>query len=127
MAGPLLTPTTAPGFAPTGMLDGPPPNPMLAGPQQIPGAMGAGGPSTPSRQLPPEVLQGMNQSCQTILDMINSMASMVPDLAPSLALAQRGIQDFLSKVTLAGGGPAPGMNAGTSMPNGLPPSPSPSS
>ena len=126
MPGPFQSPTTPPGFAPTGLLDGPPPNPMLAGPQQIPGSMGAG-PTGTSRQLPPEVLQGLMQAGNTVSDIVDSMASMVPDLAPELALAKQGIQQFLAKVLLAGGGPSSQAQAGTPMPNGIPPSPSPSS
>lgn len=126
MPGQFTSPTTPPGFAPTGMLDGPPPNPMIAGPQQLPGAMGAG-PTGTSRQLPPEVLQGLLQAGNTVMDIVNSMASMVPDLAGELALVQSGMQQFLSKVNLAGGGPTTQAQAGTPMPNGIPPSPSPSS
>lgn len=121
--GPFQTPSApVAGFAPGGALDGPPPNPMIAGPQQIPNTLQPGG----SRQLAPEVLQGLMQTGATIDEMINSMASMVPDLAQDLALAQDGIKRFLSKVLLAGGGPSTAAQAGTPMPNGIPPSPSPS-
>ena len=115
-------PTAPPaaGFSPTGMLDGPPPNPMIAGPQQLPGAMAG------SRSLPPEVLQGALQSVTTILQMLDSMASMFPDLAGDLAFAKTGLTRFQSNVTLAGGGPTTAAQAGTPMPNGIPPSPSPS-
>lgn len=126
MPGPFTSPSTPAGFAPTGLLDGPPPNPMIAGPQQLPSSMGAG-PTGTSRQLPPEVLQGLMQAGNTVSDILDSMASMVPDLAPDLALAKDGIKRFLSKVLLAGGGPTTQAQAGTSMPNGIPPSPSPSS
>lgn len=126
MPGPFTSPSTPAGFAPTGLLDGPPANPMLAGPQQLPGTMGAG-PAGTSRQLPPEVLQGLMQAGNTVSDIVDSMASMVPDLAPDLALAKDGIKRFLAKVLLAGGGPTMQAQAGTSMPNGIPPSPSPSS
>ena len=126
MAGPFQSPTTPPGFAPTGLLDGPPPNPMIAGPQQLPGAMGAG-PTGTSRQLPPEVLQGALQAGNTVSEILDSLAQMFPDLSPELAMAKQGVTSFLSKVTLAGGGPTSQAQAGTPMPNGLPPSPSPSS
>ncbi len=127
MPGAFQSPTTPPGFAPTGLLDGPPPNPMLAGPQQLPGMMGASPSSPTSRQLPPETLQGLTQTMNTVLDIINSTASMVPDLAGTLAVATTAIQQFMSQVTLAGGGPTSQAQAGTPMPNGIPPSPSPSS
>lgn len=124
--GPFPSPMTSPGYAPTGMLDGPPPNPMIAGPQQLPGAMGGGGLGAPARQLPPEVLQGLMQTGNTIAETLDSMASMVPDLAADLVLAKTGIQQFLAKVLTAGGGPTTQAQAGTPMPNGIPPSPSPS-
>ncbi len=127
MPGAFTSPTTPPGFAPTGLLDGPPPNPMLAGPQQIPGSMGASPGAPTSRQLPPEVLQGLMQAGNTVSDIVDSMASMVPDLAPELAMAKQGVQQFLAKVLLAGGGPTSQAQAGTPMPNGIMPSPSPSS
>ncbi len=98
---------------------------MIAGPQQLPGALG-GGLGATSRQLPPEVLQGLMQSGNTIAEMIDSMAGMVPDLAPDLAFAKEGITRFLAKVLTAGGGPTTQAQAGTPMPNGIPPSPSPS-
>lgn len=79
-----------------------------------------------SRQLPPETLQGLTQTMNTVLDIINSTASMVPDLAGTLAIATSAIQQFLSQVNLAGGGPTTQAQAGTPMPNGIPPSPSPS-
>lgn len=125
MPGPFQSPTTPPGFAPTGLLDGPPPNPMIAGPQQLPGSasLSRGG----TQQLPPEVLQGMTQAASTVSETLDSMASMFPDGAPELALAKDGIKRFLAKVTLAGGGSGTAAQAGTPMPNGLPPSPSPSS
>ncbi len=125
MAFPTSMPSAVAGSAPSGMLDAPPPNPMLSGPLQTPGALGGGG-GAPSRTLPPETLQGLMQAGSTIDGMLDSMASMVPDLAPDLAFAKEGIKRFLSKVLLAGGGPATASTAGTSMPNGLPPSPSPS-
>lgn len=112
------------GYAPSGMLDGPPPNPMLAGPQQLPGALGAGSPV--SRQLPAETLQGLQDTTNTIDQMLNAMASMVPDLAADLAFVQDGLKRFQSKLLVAGGGPTTTAQAGTPMPNGLPPSPSPS-
>lgn len=121
MAGPFRPAAPAvSGFSPTGTLDGPPPNPMIAGPEQLPGALGG------SRSLPPEVLQGALQSVTTILQMIDSLASMFPDLSGDLAFAKTGLTRFQSGVTLAGGGPTTAAQAGTPMPNGIPPSPSPS-
>ena len=126
MPGPFVPPGPAVGgFNPTGALDGPPPNPMIAGPQQLPGQMGAGG-APGSRSLPPEVLQGALQSVTTMLEMMDSLASMFPDLAPHLAFAKDGLTKFQAQITLAGGGPTTAAQAGTPMPNGLPASPSPS-
>ena len=128
MAGPFpASPAAASfGYAPQGMLDGPPPNPMIPGPQQLPGAMGAGVGAPTSRQLAPEVLQGLQDTANTIDEMLNAMASMVPDLATDLAFVQDGLKKFQSKLLVAGGGPSTTAQAGTPMPNGLPPSPSPS-
>jgi hypothetical protein len=118
-------PAAAPGFSPTGMLDAPPANPMIPGPVQAPDTMG--GPGRPmSKQLAPEVLQGITQAVNTINGMLDSLAGMVPDLAPDLAFAKNGLAQFQSKVLLAGGGSPTAAQAGTPMPNGLPPSPSPS-
>ena len=115
-------PAATPGFANSGMLDAPPPNPMIQGPVQAPNQMGA----APSRQLAPEVLQGITQAINTINGMLDSLAGMTPDLAPDLAFAKNGLAQYQSKVLLAGGGPTTAAQAGTPMPNGLPPSPSPS-
>jgi hypothetical protein len=122
----MMPPSAMPGAPPSGLLDGPPPNPMLAGPLQMPGAMGGGMGAPASRSLPPEQLMGLMQAGKTISEMIDSMASMVPDLAPDLAFAKEGLQRFLAKVLLAGGGPTTSAQAGIPMPNGLPTSPSPS-
>lgn len=108
----------------SGLLDQPPPSPAVPSLMQGMGGGGAGIPA--SRQLPPDVLMGLMQTGNTMSQMFDSMASMVPDLAPDVAFAKDALQRVLSKLLLAGGGPTSTAAAGTPFPNGLPANPSPS-
>jgi hypothetical protein len=92
------------------ILDGPPPSPVnpsftdIMGPQAQP----AGGPPI-SRQLPPEVLMGLLKAGETTSQMIDDMATMVPDIAPDLAGAKDLLLRALAKLTQQVGGNVPAL------------------
>lgn len=108
-------------------LDGPPPSPAMppGGGQMQPGAPQPPMPSfaqmaqpltagTPGRATSPEVAMGIMQTAETIYGILDSMASIAPDLANDFALQKDLLQKTMAKLLVNGGTPgragAPGMN-----------------
>lgn len=124
---------TAPG-AGQEQLDGPPPSPVMA---QTPGQMTPGQPmggmqqmpsfsqmaqpltaGTPGRAVSPEIATGMMQAAQTIYGMLDSFASMVPDLANDMALQKDLLQRSMAKLfETSGQNGVPG-STGVNFPGG---------
>lgn len=111
-------------------LDGPPPSPAMpqGGPQLSPGQqpqmpdlsqlaqpLTAG---TPGRAVAPEIAMGILQSAQTIASMFDSMASIVPDLAPDFALQKDLLQRTLAKLVTNAGTVAGAGSTGLNFPGG---------
>ena len=121
---------TAPG-AGQEQLDGPPPSPVMAnapGGGLQPGAqqpmptfaqmsqpLTAG---TPGRATSPEVLMGIMQSAETIYGMLDSMASITPDLANDFALQKDLLQRTMAKLVMKSGQPSAPTSPGTNFPGG---------
>jgi len=102
-------------------LDGPPPSPTPMAPPPEGGGFAAGGlaPSMiPADQLPPEVLQGVMQSAQTIGQLLDSFAQVTPDKAAQLALIKDLLQRYLAEITVAGAGPISPTAPGPAFPGG---------
>ena len=110
------------------VLDGPPPSPAM--PMEMPQAgQSAPMPSmgemsrpltagTPGRAVAPEIVQGVLQSGETISGMLDSMASIFPDLALDFSLVQDTLQRALAKIVVQGG-PRQGAGAtGMNFPGG---------
>lgn len=112
-------------------LDGPPPSPAMAQAQPpSPGQpMGPSVPSfaqmsqpltagTPGRAVSPEIAMGIMQASETIYGMLDSMASVIPDLANDFALQKDLLQRTMGKL-LTNGGQAASPNApGLNFPGG---------
>lgn len=111
-------------------LDGPPPSPAMAqaSPTLTPGAaaplptfaemaqpLTAG---TPGRATTPEVIVGVMQSAETIFGMLDSMASIIPDLAAEFALQKDLLQRTMGKLLVKGGQPAGATSPGMNFPGG---------
>lgn len=111
-------------------LDGPPPSP--AGPP--PGGMTPGmGPApmpsfeqmaqpltagTPGRAVSPEIQVGMMQSATTIYGILDSFASIAPDLAADFALQKDLLQRTMAKLMVNGGSPGMPSSTGLNFPGG---------
>ena len=116
--------------APGQVLNGPPPSPVMSQAQPpVPGGQPAPMPSfaemaqpltagTPGRAVSPEIAMGIMQSAQTMYGMLDSIASIVPDLANDMALQKDLLQRSMGKL-LVNGGPsgAPG-SPGVNFPGG---------
>lgn len=75
-------------------------------------------PTTPSDQLPPEILQAVMQSSQKIGSMFDSFAQVMPDLAANWGALKDQMQAVLAKAVQAG---APAMSptaSGQQFPGG---------
>lgn len=127
--------TSSPGPGGTsGVLDGPPPNPVTSGaapPQpgmtgqtmagQVPQFQDMAKPMTagsPGRAISPEIAVGIMQSAETISSIYDSIASMVPDLAADMALQKDLLQRAMAKLFLntgQGGNPS---SLGSNFPGG---------
>lgn len=125
---------TAPGVGQEA-LDGPPPSPVMA---QAGGGMPGGGlvpggapqmPSfgemsqpltagTPGRATSPEVAMGIMQGAETIYGMLDSMASIAPDLATDFALQKDLLQRTMAKLFVKSGQPASAASPGMNFPGG---------
>lgn len=118
---------TAPG-AGQEALDAPPPSPVMAqaGSGQLqPGQPPAPMPSfaqmsqpltagTPGRATSPEIAMGIMQAAETMYGMLDSMASIAPDLANDFALQKDLLQRTMGKLLVTSGANgragAPGLN-----------------
>lgn len=117
------------GGAGSQILDGPPPSPVMAqAPMPTPGMqppvpsfgemaapMTAG---TPGRALSPDIVMGMLQSAASIYGMLDSMASIAPDLANDFALQKDLLQRTLGKLVVNGGTAAAPGSVGLNFPGG---------
>lgn len=105
------------------MLDGPPPSPAFEGsgstgePTPAPGQPGPLGQLVPpigAGQLPPQVLTGILQAGQQMVQAIDSFSQVTPDLAPDWEAVKQSLLNAMAKVLQAGAGPtsstAPGSN-----------------
>lgn len=113
----LPAPGTTPGFS---QLDGPPPSPALA--QGVnPGMPPMGSmvpPVTQAGGLPPEVLSGILEAGQTMIETLDSFSQVAPDLATDFAQAKAALMQALAKVAQAGGGPTRPDVTGPGFPGG---------
>lgn len=118
---------TSPGAS---QLDGPPPSPAMGagGPMQ-PGAMQGQMPSfsemaepltagTPGRAVPPEIAVGLMQTATTVYGILDSMASIAPDLANEFAMQKDLLQRTMAKLVTNSGSIQPPSALGTNFPGG---------
>lgn len=111
-------------------LDGPPPSPAMppGGAGMQPGAqpqmpsfgqmaqpLTAG---TPGRATSPEVAMGIMQTAETIYGILDSMASIAPDLATDFALQKDLLQKTMAKLLVNGGVPSRAGSPGMNFPGG---------
>lgn len=111
-------------------LDGPPPSPAMgmgdstlqpgAQPQmpsfgEMAEPLTAG---TPGRAVSPEIAVGVIQSAQTIYGILDSFASIIPDLANDFALQKDLLQRTMAKLMVNAGTVAPPGSTGTNFPGG---------
>lgn len=132
---------TSAGPGSAGPLDGPPPSPamgMMPG-GGAPGAggmglsMGAGGAQpmpdfaqmsqpltagTPGRAVSPEVAVGIMQTAETMYGILDSIASMVPDLANDMALQKDLLQRSMGKLLVGSGQSGNPGSPGLNFPGG---------
>lgn len=80
--------------------------------------LGAMVPPVQSGAIPPEVLTGMLQAGETMVETIDSFAQIAPDLAPDFAVVKQALMAALAKVMQAGGGPTKPNAAGPGFPGG---------
>lgn len=114
---PLALPTAGAAPVPaSGMLDGPPPSPQLAG-MPRPGEV-ASPLSLDSNTIPPEVLTGIQEAGSKMRQMIESFAQMTPDLSADWAAVDVALGNVLGKLQVAGASPAAPTSPGTPFPGG---------
>lgn len=121
-------PATVPGISPnvgSSPLDGPPPSPTDmgaagAGPFSAQGLTGGpmGQPTIPADQLPPQVLTGIMQAAQQVVQVLDSFAQVTPDKGAQLSLIKDLLARYLADITSAGAGPTSPTNAGQAPPMG---------
>lgn len=113
------------------VLDGPPPSPVMANasapqlgaqsPQPMPSFGEMSQPltaGTPGRAVSPEIAAGIMQTAQTMYGILDSIASIVPDLANDMALQKDLLQRAMAKLfTNSGVSGAPG-STGVNFPGG---------
>lgn len=123
---------TSAGPGSAGQLDGPPPSPVMANAAPtLPMGAGASQPmpsfgdmsqpltaGTPGRAVTPEIAMGIMQTSETIFSMLDSMASIAPDLATDFALQKDLLQRTMGKLLLKSGQPASPGSAGMNFPGG---------
>lgn len=106
----------------TSPLDGPPPSPTPMGGGSSgpfsPLGLVPGAATTPTDQMPPEILTGLMQSAQTISATLDSFAQVTPDKAPQLNLIKELLARYLADVTTAGAGPISPTAPGPQFPGG---------
>lgn len=90
-----------------------------AGPFSAQGLTGdAGAQPIPPDQLPPEVLTGLMQSSQKIVQLLDAFAQVTPDKGAQLAMIKDMLARYLADLTSAGAGPTSPTNAGQAPPMG---------
>lgn len=111
-------------------LDGPPPSPVMANAQPpVPGGGPAQFPSfaqmsqpltagTPGRATSPEVAMGILQSAEAVFGLLDSIASIIPDLANDMMLQKDLLQRSMAKLTINTGASGAGQSAGLNFPGG---------
>lgn len=105
-----------------GQLNGPPPSPQAAGggPTGSPNPMSMAGLAPPiqpgTQQMPPEVLTGIMQSMQSIFQLLDSYAQVLPDKAPQLSAVKQLLQMIAAEVQQVGGGPTSPTATGRGFP-----------
>jgi hypothetical protein len=72
----------------------------------------------PTAGLPKDVLTGIVQTTVQMSETINSLAQIVPDLAPDLEAVRQALAVFASKVLMVGGGAATPTATGPGFPGG---------
>src|SRR5262245_1438557 len=122
--------TAGPGSS--GPLDGPPPSPVM-GMGGMPQMQAGGGvppfppidqmaqpltAGTPGRAVAPETAVGMMQAAETIYSMLDSMASIAPDMANDFALQKDLLQRTMGKLLLKSGQNGPPTAIGNNFPGG---------
>jgi len=114
-----------PGLGPTpgaSALDGPPPSPTPMG--EATGGGGGGfsmsglAQQLPSSQMPPEVLTGVTQSAQPMMQLLDSWMQIAPDIAVEVQIAKQAIQAILDKLQVSGSGPVSPTAPGPAFPGG---------
>lgn len=115
---------------PQQVLDAPPPSPVMAGAQPpVPGGTPAPMPTfdqmsrpltagTPGRATSPEIAMGIIQASQTIYGILDSIASVVPDLAADMAMQKDLLQRSMAKLVTNAGTVAPAGATGNNFPGG---------
>jgi hypothetical protein len=125
---------TADGPGAAGQLDGPPPSPVMSQAQPpTPGMTGQSMASqvpqfsqlaqpmtagTPGRALSPEISVGIMQSATTMASIMDSIASMVPDLAADMALQKDLLQRSMAKLFMNTGQEGAPQSLGMNFPGG---------
>ncbi len=118
--------------AETSQLDGPPPSPAMGAPGMSP--MQPGQPmgqmpsfaemaepltaGTPGRAVAPEIAVGMMQTATTVYGILDSMASIAPDLAADFAMQKDLLQRTMAKLITNSGSVQPPSALGTNFPGG---------
>lgn len=111
----LPAPGTSPGFS---QLDDPPPSPAVEQGMSPGVPLGSMVPPLETAQLPPEVLSGILQAGESIVESLDSFAAVLPQLGPDFAQAKAAVMAALAKVMQAGGGPTRPNAAGPGFPGG---------
>lgn len=73
---------------------------------------------TPGRAVAPEIAVGMMESATTIYGMLDSFASIAPDLANDFALQKDLLQRTMAKLMVNGGQPGSPGATGVNFPGG---------
>lgn len=116
----------------TDPLDGPPPSPVMAqAGGTLPTGMTGGQPmpsfdqmakpltaGTPGRATSPEVVVGIMQTAETMYGILDSIASIVPDLANDMALQKDLLQRSMGKLLVNSGQQGSPSSVGVNFPGG---------
>ena len=123
--------TSGGGGAPE-VLDQPPPSPVMANTSgTLPMGQGASQPmpsfaqmaqpmtaGTPGRAVSPEVSMGIMQTAETVYGILDSIASIAPDLAMDMAMQKDLLQRSMAKLLVGSGQPGNPSATGVNFPGG---------
>lgn len=98
------------------VLDGPPPSPALPAMGQLGSTTANPGAQPSARNLPPEVVQGIVKSGESIGGMLDVIAQTAPDIANEMAAAKDMMLRGLGKLLGVSGGPLDPTAAGMNFP-----------